>query len=240
MNDDTQIVVGPDGIVLAASGELSAGLVDRRLEDVEALPPEVRKAAAAVLTQLRQSAGRLASVRVALEDARRVEIVAIEVLAIRRAPVDLRELLPSKLAVLFSQATAEDVTLTVDVAEDVPPTVRVDAEKLAWAVTTLVGNALRYVRSGSRRMPGKRIAVRVECDRSAEELIVEVRDDGPGIPLDTVTRLFKRDGLNVRGAGLALLLMSDICSGHGGKVEVRSSTDGPNHGTTARLVFPMR
>jgi signal transduction histidine kinase len=238
MNGDTQIVVGPDGIVLAASGELSPGLVDRRLEDVEALPPEVRKAASSLLTQLRHAASRLASVSITLEDSRRVEIVAIEALAIRRAPVDLRELLPSKLAVLFSQAVAEDVTLTVDVAADVPPAVRVDAEKLAWSITTLVGNALRYVRSGSRRMPGRAIAVRAEFDRGTSELTIEVRDDGPGIPLDTVTRLFKRDGLNVRGAGLALLLMSDICSGHGGRVEVRSSTDGASHGTTVRMVFP--
>ena len=55
-----------------------------------------------------------------------------------------------------------------------------------------------------------------------------------------VTRLFKRDGLNVRGAGLALLMMSDVCAAHGGTVDVHSKTDVSEHGTTVRLTFPAR
>jgi K+-sensing histidine kinase KdpD len=50
--------------------------------------------------------------------------------------------------------------------------------------------------------------------------------------------LFRRDGLNVRGAGLALLLMSDICVAHGGTMDVRSSIEAVEHGTTVRLTFP--
>ena len=69
-------------------------------------------------------------------------------------------------------------------------------------------------------------------------MTIEVQDDGPGIPADTLTRLFRRDGLNVRGAGLSLLLMSDICAAHRGKVDVRSTTDVSEHGTTVRLTFP--
>ena len=64
-----------------------------------------------------------------------------------------------------------------------------------------------------------------------------MQDDGPGIPADTVTRVFKRDGLNVRGAGLALLLISDVCIAHGGKADVRSSIDRSDHGTTVRLTL---
>jgi signal transduction histidine kinase len=140
--------------------------------------------------------------------------------------------------VISSQAAAADVTLRVVVADDVPGVVHVDSEKLAWAVTTLVGNALRYVRSGSRRMPGGRITVRALFDPTSSQVTIEVQDDGPGIPADTVTRLFRRDGLNVRGAGLALLLMSDICVAHGGTIGVRSSIETVEHGTTVRLTFP--
>ena len=67
-----------------------------------------------------------------------------------------------------------------------------------------------------------------------------VANSGPGIPADTVDRLFKRDGLNVRGAGLGLLLMSDICGAHGGTVDVRSTTGASEHGATVRLTFPTR
>jgi signal transduction histidine kinase len=88
-------------------------------------------------------------------------------------------------------------------------------------------------------MPGRTITVRVALDPVPSEVTIEVQDDGPGIPADTVTRLFKRDGLNVRGAGLALLLMSDICVAHGGRVDVRSSTAASDHGTTVRMMFPV-
>jgi signal transduction histidine kinase len=130
------------------------------------------------------------------------------------------------------------VTLNIVVADDVPAVVHLDSEKIAWAVTTLVGNALRYVRSGSRRMGGGTINVHAGFDSTRSRVTIDVQDDGPGIPADTVARLFKRDGLDVRGAGLALLLMSDICVAHGGTVEVRSSIDASSHGTAVRLTLP--
>jgi signal transduction histidine kinase len=240
MNRDTQIVIGPDGTVLGATGELAPGLIDVRLEACQGLPREVRDAGMALLLQLRQSTSRVVSRDVQVENGdRRVQLIAVDALVIRRIATDLRTLLASKLAVLASQAAATDVTLTVSVAGEVPAVVHVDAEKLAWSVTTLAGNALRYVQAGSRRLGSRSIAVRATLDSNATEVSIEVQDDGPGISPDTVARLFKRDGLNVQGAGLALLLMSDICAAHGGRVDVRSRTAGPDRGTTVRMRFAL-
>jgi signal transduction histidine kinase len=80
----------------------------------------------------------------------------------------------------------------------------------------------------------------VGFDPLESTVTIDVQDDGPGIPADTVARLFKRDGLNVRGAGLALLMISDVCAAHGGGVDVRSSTGVADHGTTVRLMLPTR
>ena len=224
--------------MLAATGQVPQGLVDVRLEDCQELPREIREAGKALLHQLRRSGDRVAIEIVVLDGGRRSALlVAIDALAIRRTAIDVRALLASKLDVLSSQAAALDVTLGVEVAADVPAVVQLDPEKVAWAVTTLVGNALRYVRSGSRLMPGGTITVRVGVDPISSQVAIEVQDDGPGVPADTVARLFKRDGLNVRGAGLALLLISDICAAHGGSVEVRSQTNVAEHGTTVRLLF---
>ena len=77
-------------------------------------------------------------------------------------------------------------------------------------MTTLVGNALRYIQSAPGHFAGKTIDVRTSYEPATSEVSIEVRDDGPGIPADTVARLFKHDGLNVRGAGLALLLIRDV------------------------------
>ncbi len=238
MEPVSHIIIGPDGTVLAATGRLPPGLLDVRLEDCEGLPREIVEAGKALLEQLRRSGNRAVTQTVALDDGiRTVQLVAIEALAIRRTPTDVRELLTSKLAVISSQAEELDVTLSLVIADDVPTVVRLDSEKVAWAVTTLVGNALRYMRSGSRRMGGRTINVRTGFDPTSSRVTIEVQDDGMGIPADTVTRLFRRDGLNVRGAGLALLVMSDICTAHGGTVDVRSNTDGSEHGTIVRLTF---
>jgi signal transduction histidine kinase len=236
--DTAHIVIGPDGTILAASGDLPANLVDAPLEDCAQLPRRVRDAGKALLQRLPQAPGRVAREDVTLDDGgSRVQLLAIEACAIRRRATDLRALLASKLTVISSQALSAQVTLRIVVAGDVPALVRVDSEKVAWAVTTLVGNALRYVTSGSRQKPGETIDVRASFD-PAIGVTIEVQDNGPGIPAESVARLFKRDGLNVLGSGLALLVMSDLVAGHGGRLDVRSSTDAAAHGTTVRLTFP--
>lgn len=238
MKGEAQIVVGPDGTVLAATGELPPELAGAHLEDIQGLSREIREAGKALLHQLRRSHDRVLTRSLALDDGRRVQLVVLEALALRRTATDVRTLLASKLNVLSSQARAANVTLRVAIADEVPAIVHLDAEKVAWAVTTLVGNSLRYMQTGSRRISGGTIDVRAGFDPASAQLTIEVGDDGPGIPADTVARLFKRDSLNVRGAGLALLLMSEICVAHGGAVEVRSNIDVNGHGTTVRLMLP--
>jgi signal transduction histidine kinase len=232
-----QIVIGPDRVVLAATPDLPRELVDRRLDDCTTLPEIVRATGRTLVDKLRRSPDRVLTETVSLNGDQPLQLVAVEALAIRRAATNLRTLLPSKLAVIASQALAAGVELSINVDDNVPAVVHVDTDKLAWAVTTLVGNALRYVQSAGRNAPRGTIRVRVTHDAAAASVTIEVRDNGPGIPSESVARLFKRDGLNVRGTGLALLLMSDILGGHGGKVEVQSET-GLTQGTTVRLTFP--
>ena len=236
---NTIVGIGPDGTVLAATGEQLSKLVDRRLEECEALPREIREAGTALTGRLRDSGSRVLAQTIAPSRGGSLQLVAIEAVAVRCAATDLRALLSSKLSVISSQAASLDVTLSVEVADEVPAVVRLDSEKVAWAVTTLVGNALRYLRAGSRRKPGA-IGVKATYDPAVAEVTVEVKDNGPGIPADTVSRLFARDGLDVRGAGLALLLLADVMAAHGGRVAVSSSTDPVGHGTTIRLMFPAR
>jgi signal transduction histidine kinase len=237
---DAQIVIGPDGTILAVTGQLPRSLVDVRLEDCQELSREIRDAGKSVLEELRRSDRRLAVRSFAADPGRRLQVVAIEALPIRRTATDVRALLASKLGVISSQAADFDVTLNVETTSDVPLVLDVDPEKVAWAVTTLVGNALRYMRSGPRWTHRGTIAVRVKFDPGRSQLIIEVHDDGPGVQAETVARLLKHDGLNVRGSGLALLLISDVCAAHGGTVDVRSSTGASDHGTTIRMTFAAR
>lgn len=239
MADQARIVLGAAGTVLAATGDVPAGLVDVRLEDCSGLSPEIREAGRGLLHRLRKGRDRALIEDVSFDDSRhRVQLIAIEAFAMRRGATDLRTLLTSKLAVLSSQALAAGVTLNVVVAADVPTVVQLDSEKLAWAITTLAGNALRYLQHGRQRAPGGTITVRAGFEAATSLVTIEVQDNGPGIPAESVARLFRRDGLNVLGSGLSLLLMSDICAAHGGRVDVTSRTQGVDHGTTVRLSFP--
>jgi signal transduction histidine kinase len=241
MVDRSQLVLAPDGTILAATGRLPLDLIGQRLDDAGSLPAELRAAGRAVLDRLRGSGERVAHVTVELPGPDNVvDVLALEALAIHRTATNLRQLLPSKLAVISSQAEAAGVALGVKVGDDVPPLVDTDVEKLAWAVTTLVGNALRYVKTPSRRLGGKAIDVDTSFDRATSQITIVVRDDGPGIPADTVQRIFIRDGVNARGAGLSLLLIRDIMVAHGGTVDLRSRTDLDRHGTEVRLIFPTR
>ena len=237
---DAQIVIGPDGTILAATGQLPPGLVDLRLEDCQDLSREVRDARIALLDELRHSNSRMAVRSLTLAPGSRLQLIAIEALPVRRTASDVRALLTSKLGVIASQAADVNVTVNIDAARDIPATLNVDPEKVAWAVTTLVGNALRYMRSGTRRTRPGTIAVRASFDPASSHLLLEVQDDGPGVQAETVARLFRRDGLNVRGAGLALLMISDVCTAHGGSVDVSSSTGASDHGTTVRMTFAAR
>jgi len=165
-------------------------------------------------------------------------VTVVDAVPIRRTPTDVRALLTSSLAAMATQARAADVTLDVSVDDRVPPIVRIDADKIAWAVSALVGNALRYVRHGSQRMPGGSIAVRVSHQAIRPSLVIEVQDDGPGIPAEKLPVLFENGSGQSRQA-LGLLIVRDFVIAHAGHIELRSGSDATETGTIVRITLPI-
>lgn len=158
---------------------------------------------------------------------------------LRREPTDLKRLLGTTLDVLARQARDLDVDLRVEADSDLP-SIDVDPEKIAWAVVTLVGNALRYVRRGTRRMPGGSIVVELRADTARDAAVIVVKDDGPGIPADKLPFLFKRAAGAPHAAGLGLLLVADVVAAHAGTIEVVSDDKGLDRGTTVTIHLPLR
>jgi signal transduction histidine kinase len=155
---------------------------------------------------------------------------------LRRGRVGLVELLQSIQTVMQPQAKTFDVTLTVEIDRRAPGTVFVDRHKIAWAITALVGNALRYVRHGTPRMPGGSIIVSAKPDADMDNVVVEIQDDGPGIPAETMRAT--NAGVDDPRAGLALAMIRDVVVAHGGRFSIRSRTDPTGHGTTVQLTLP--
>lgn len=233
MTGEWLIVLNGDGTVLAVDGGAPTDWIGTRVEDRSDVPLELRQAAAETRTESlgRRSLGEGG-------EGQPVRLLVLHAVPIRRTPTDIRALLQSTINVMQRQARALEVALTLEVGPDVPQTLEVDPEKLAWSITALVGNSLRFVRRGTRLMPGGAIHVRARLDPAAASVIVEVQDDGSGIPKDILPQLLQRPPGQLHASGLALSLVQDVVCAHGGMMHLESSTEADHSGTTMRLSFP--
>ena len=92
-----------------------------------------------------------------------------------------------------------------------------------------------------RPKQGGSVLVHVEHDRAEPDIVaIAVQDDGPGIPDDQLPFLFERRPGALHVDGLALSLVRDIVSAHGGDVRVESRRDAEQHGTSITLRFRRR
>lgn len=245
------VALGTDGEVIGtaqsaavqdggSASEPPASWVGRPLARRADVPSPLCEAARTVVTAALQN-GSIARARADVPELdATVELYAAPAMALRRTATDVRALLRQAVAALDRQARALDVGLGVTTAEDVPATLFVDPEKIAWAVSALVGNAMRFVRRGTRQMPGGSIAVRARRDGAGDTLVIVVEDDGPGIPPEVAERLFHRAPGAPAATGLALTVARDIVTAHGGSLTLASSTSPLDHGTTVRVTLPFR
>jgi two-component system phosphate regulon sensor histidine kinase PhoR len=160
------------------------------------------------------------------------------------AQVDLRELCQRVLDDLTSRATARQASLE----NKIPPqtVVWADADRLQQVFFNLTDNAIKYGKSGG--------CVTVSAHETGEKTEVSVADDGPGIPPDSLNRVFERfyrvDRARSRdngGTGLGLAIVKHIVQAHGGEVWVKSEMQKganfhftlPKKPATQAVLFPV-
>ena len=156
---------------------------------------------------------------------------------LRRRPTSLNAMLTSIVSMMEPYASDIGVKLKIELGPGLPASLSLDEDKIAWAIGTLIGNALRHVPRGSFFHPGGEIIVRAGSSPEGDRVLVEVVDDGPGIPSDKLPLLFQPAPYQ-RRVGYALILAREIVEGHGGRMEAESTDDPHTHGTTVRLVLP--
>lgn len=125
------------------------------------------------------------------------------------------------------------VTLTLDLADDLPP-ILADGSRLKRAFSELVENALSFQPDGgtltirtSRANPAEAHAL-ADLSRGRNYLKIEFLDSGPGIPADIKPRIFTPFFTSrARGLGLGLSIVKGIIDAHrGGIVETGTSGTG--------------
>lgn len=142
----------------------------------------------------------------------------------RFTAADMGQLVDQTVAELMPAVQAKQQEVIVDV---LPGAVILgDEVALGTLVRNLVDNAIRYTE------PGGHIAVRVKVQADSSDarwVVLEVQDDGVGIPAAEQSRIFERfyrvDKARSRetgGTGLGLSIVRHVAERHGGEVRVRS------------------
>ncbi|MFP4056596.1 MAG: sensor histidine kinase [Candidatus Brocadiia bacterium] len=142
---------------------------------------------------------------------------------------------PLRRALRAVEDRVADSGATVDVPRRMPA-LRTDEDLLATALEGLLANALEY------REPGGQPQVGVTCREEPEHVVLEVRDDGIGIPAQHREKVFQAfQRLHTQeehpGTGLGLAVVRRAAELLGGEVWIRSA---PHRGCTACLRLPRQ
>jgi signal transduction histidine kinase len=153
--------------------------------------------------------------------------------SLARRPTDLGALAAETAEIFRRGAPGEGPRLTVRAEDGLPP-FPVDPDAVRQLMLNLLTNAAKY--------GGKHIVLSVSRARSAA--VIEVSDDGIGIPAEQQGRIFEKfyridDSLSrdVEGSGIGLAYVREVARAHGGRVAVRSRR---GEGSTFTVTLPSR
>lgn len=152
---------------------------------------------------------------------------------VKHGALSLNEVVESVLALMGYQLRVDGVAVETDLCADLPALVG-DHHHLQQVLVNLLTNAQQAIRSEASS--GK-IMVRTRYEDGAA--VLEVQDDGPGIPEACRAKIFdpffttKPEG---QGTGLGLALVHGIVRDHGGTIEALSDS---RDGACFRVVLPV-
>ena len=155
-------------------------------------------------------------------------------LTIERAPVSLADVVAESVEGAGPRAHAAEIELNLEVDYD-DLMVTGDRTRLAQVFDNLISNAIKFTPSGGR--------VDVHVFEAGGAAVIEVSDNGSGVPEDERAQLFERffrtsaaTAAAVQGTGLGLAIVGAITASHGGTVRVETSDSG---GARFVVSFPV-
>jgi two-component system sensor histidine kinase KdpD len=151
-------------------------------------------------------------------------------LVLRKEWQPLAEVVGSALHHLKRRLLGREVL--TNVAADLP-LVQIDAIAIEQVLTNLIDNAAEYTPANT--------PIQINAHAEANEMIVEIADQGGGLPSGTESRVFEkffriRSGESRRGIGLGLAIARGIVEAHGGKISASNRAGG---GAVFRFTIPL-
>lgn len=148
-----------------------------------------------------------------------------------RVPLDLAKLIRELTAECVPRALAAGMDLGCDTSLSEAPAFG-NSALLRELFINLVENAIKYIPRGSN------ITVRLNIEDG--HYVVEVEDDGAGIPDSDKERVFERFYRREQtgnGCGLGMAIVKEITERHGGRIELK---DADPHGLIVRVMLPVK
>jgi PAS domain S-box-containing protein len=149
--------------------------------------------------------------------------------------VDLRGVCEAALSLVTPSAVQKRHVLSLE-APTTRTLFRADERRIKQVLVNLLGNAVKFTPAGGS------IEVEARADEARGEVTISVRDNGPGIPPEARSRLFRafvqldaRLAREHEGSGLGLVLVDRLVALHGGRVELESE---PGRGSRFTVVLP--
>ena len=147
---------------------------------------------------------------------------------------DINEIVKEVVNTMGPLAGERELELAADLENDLPR-IKFDKDRITQVLTNLVSNAVKFTEKGG---------VEVITSRGDNFIQVSVKDSGPGIQEEDMTKLFQKFvqleiGLERKagGTGLGLIIAKDIIEKHKGRIWVESKF---GVGTTFHFVLPIK
>ncbi|HSB66711.1 MAG TPA: HAMP domain-containing sensor histidine kinase, partial [Anaerolineales bacterium] len=147
--------------------------------------------------------------------------------------VNLSDIIKQVLNNLEYQTSEKLQEITVSIQDELPP-VLANPLHLQRMLGNLVENAIKFT-----QLAGK---IEIRCRSEAHQVILEIIDNGPGIPLEDQPHVFDKfyRGSNIsgmtNGTGLGLSIVKSIVEKHLGRIWLDSSS----RGTTFTVILPIK
>jgi signal transduction histidine kinase len=230
---------------LASLGEMAAGIaheLKNPLAGIEVMAGLLRRQ----VPDSKDAQSLLADI---MSEAKLANAIVVEMLEFVRPirlqveQTNLTDVLHQSVMLAETKVPRRDIVLTVNLPANLP-TLDADYHQLCQVFSNLLTNAFEAMDgrgaidvTASVGAMDEDPAVMREAQTPTPIVIVDVADDGPGVPAELTDRIFSPFfTTQTQGSGLGLAIVRKIVDAHEGRIDVSSSTAG---GTRFRITLPI-